>query len=100
MKGKWPPIFPESSCWLVLFWPGCGLGLGQHYLQRKELDRNLGDGKFEEVAQPAGRDLLRPRSTRGVALGDYDNDGDIDSLVAIDFQPIPTPLPLKEAYVV
>jgi hypothetical protein len=55
-------------------------GIGQHYFQRKEVYRNLGDGTFKEVTKAAGGDVQRPRSTRGLALGDFDNDGDIDAL--------------------
>jgi hypothetical protein len=56
------------------------LKVGQHYLQRKELYRNLGDGKFREVARDVSADFLVGRSARGSAVGDYDNDGDLDIL--------------------
>jgi len=54
---------------------------GQHYAQRKELYRNLGGGKFRDVAGDLGGDLLTPKSARGAAFGDFDNDGNIDVLV-------------------
>jgi hypothetical protein len=54
---------------------------GQHYAQRKELYRNLGGGKFRDVARDLGGDLLTPKSARGAAFGDFDNDGNIDVLV-------------------
>jgi hypothetical protein len=54
---------------------------GQHYAQRKELYQNLGNGKFKEIAREAGSDLMIPKSSRGAAFGDYDNDGNIDALV-------------------
>jgi enediyne biosynthesis protein E4 len=57
------------------------LNVGQKYLQRKELYRNLGNGKFEEVAQQASSDFLVGKSARGSAVADYDNDGDLDILV-------------------
>src|SRR5262245_37373169 len=57
------------------------LDAGQHYAQRKEIYRNLGTGKFKEVARDIGGDLLIPKSSRGAAFGDFDNDGDIDILV-------------------
>jgi hypothetical protein len=44
------------------------------------LFRNLGNGSFEEIAD-AGPGLTKPRSSRGCAFGDFDNDGDIDILV-------------------
>src|SRR5262245_58511942 len=57
------------------------LDAGQHYAQRKEIYRNLGTGKFKEVARDLGGDLSIPKSSRGAAFGDFDNDGDIDVLV-------------------
>ena len=35
---------------------------GQHYAQRKELYRNTGGGKFQEIARDLGGDLLIPKS--------------------------------------
>ena len=54
---------------------------GTRFLQPKEIYRNLGDGRFEEVAAKAGGDLLVKKSARGTAFADYDNDGDIDVVV-------------------
>jgi len=56
------------------------LKVGQHYLQRKELYRNLGGGKFREVARDVSADFMVGKSARGSAVGDYDNDGDLDIL--------------------
>jgi hypothetical protein len=53
---------------------------GQHYAQRKELYRNMGGGKFKDMARESS-DLLTPKSSRGAAFGDFDNDGNIDVLV-------------------
>src|SRR5438128_1693529 len=47
---------------------------------RNALYRNLGNGKFEEVAAKAGVDRLDFYGM-GVAVGDYDNDGHPDLLV-------------------
>jgi hypothetical protein len=47
------------------------------YRQRALLFRNL-KGRFAEVAGSAGPALAVPRSTRGLATGDVDNDGDLD----------------------
>src|SRR4030095_2085983 len=57
------------------------LDAGQRYAQRKEIYRNLGGGKFRELARDLGGDVLIPKSSRGAAFGDFDNDGDIDVLV-------------------
>ena len=45
------------------------------------LFRNLGGGKFEELLAGAGPGLEAAHSSRGVAFGDFDNDGDVDILV-------------------
>jgi hypothetical protein len=45
------------------------------------LFRNSGDGTFADVSASSGSGLTTPRSSRGAAFGDYDNDGDVDVLV-------------------
>ena len=45
------------------------------------LFRNLGHGRFEELFDGAGTAIQVPHSSRGIAFGDFDNDGDIDMLV-------------------
>jgi hypothetical protein len=56
-------------------------GLGTKYRQRKQLFRNLGNKRFQEITEEVGDGLLLEKSSRGAAFGDYDNDGDIDVLV-------------------
>ena len=44
------------------------------------LFRNLGKGRFEELAT-AGPAIAEAHSSRGAAFGDFDNDGDVDILI-------------------
>jgi len=44
--------------------------------------RNAGHGIFENVSDQLGPDFLLPRVSRGAAIGDFDNDGDLDILVS------------------
>jgi hypothetical protein len=48
--------------------------------QRKQLFRNLGDGRFEDVTDRAGAVFRLSEVGRGAAFGDIDNDGDLDVL--------------------
>jgi hypothetical protein len=43
--------------------------------------RNLGGGRFEELADEAGPGVAEAHSSRGAAFGDFDNDGDMDVLI-------------------
>jgi hypothetical protein len=43
--------------------------------------RNLGDGKFEELFDEAGPGIAEAHPSRGMAFGDFDNDGDVDILI-------------------
>lgn len=52
-----------------------------HYAEPKLMFRNLGKGTFENVSDQLGADFLLPRVSRGAAIGDFDNDGDLDILV-------------------
>jgi hypothetical protein len=51
------------------------------------LFRNLGDGKFEELIDQAGPAVGAPHASRGVAFGDFDNDGDVDILIMNQNEP-------------
>jgi len=51
------------------------------YKTPRVLFRNLGSGKFEELIDAAGPAIAEAHSSRGVAFGDFDNDGDVDILI-------------------
>jgi len=51
------------------------------YRQRKVVYRNLRNGKFLEVSEQMGPGILEAVPGRGMAVGDFDNDGDLDLLV-------------------
>lgn len=57
------------------------LGASAPYRQRRLYYRNLGGGKFEEVAAEAGPVFMEPRVSRGLALGDLDEDGRQDLVI-------------------
>jgi hypothetical protein len=57
------------------------LGASAPYRQRKLLYRNRSDGTFEEVAEGFGPLLAEARVSRGLALGDLDNDGRLDLVI-------------------
>jgi len=52
------------------------------YAEPKQMFRNIGRGKFEDVSNQLGPDMQKPHVSRGAAAGDFDNDGDIDILVS------------------
>jgi len=45
------------------------------------LFRNLGGGRFEELLDAAGPAIADAHASRGLAFGDFDNDGDLDILI-------------------
>ena len=51
------------------------------YAERKYLYRNLRNGQFEDVSMTGGSGITADAKARGFAVGDYDNDGDLDAVV-------------------
>jgi hypothetical protein len=61
---------------------------GERYEQPRLLFRNRGDGTFADVSAESGPGIRQERSSRGLAVGDLDNDGDVDMVVVnIDAAP-------------
>ncbi len=52
------------------------------YAEPKLMFRNVSGGVFENVSDRLGPDFLVPRVSRGAAVADFDNDGDLDILVS------------------
>ena len=59
----------------------------QHHAQQNQLLRNERGERFYDVSQNLGNDFTAPHIGRGSAQGDYDNDGDIDLLLAVQKSP-------------
>ena len=51
------------------------------YAERKYLYRNLRNGQFEDVSLIGGKGITTDVKARGFAIGDFDNDGDLDAVV-------------------
>ncbi len=51
------------------------------YAQPAQLFQNLGGGKFRDVAEEIGGGFEKPKVGRGLAVGDFDRDGDLDVLL-------------------
>jgi hypothetical protein len=56
--------------------------------QRRQLFRNAGSGRFEDVSDRAGPGFAGQDVGRGAAFGDIDNDGDTDILVGNNSGPL------------
>ena len=50
------------------------------FAESKTLYRNVGEGRFADVTHTQGSSFMIPKVGRGLAVGDYDNDGSMDFL--------------------
>ena len=57
------------------------------YAQPPQLFLNTGKGSFQEVASDAGNEFSQPKVGRGLAVGDFDGDGDQDILMTTNKGP-------------
>ncbi len=57
------------------------------YAQPPHLFLNQGGGRFRDVAREVGDSFAKPKVARGLAYGDFDNDGDVDLLITTNQGP-------------
>jgi hypothetical protein len=57
------------------------------YAQPPHLFLNLGNGSFRDAAAEAGAAFAQPKVGRGLAVGDFDRDGDLDVLLTTNNGP-------------
>ena len=57
------------------------------YAQRPQLFLNQGNARFREVSGTVGASFAQPRVGRGLAVGDFDRDGDVDVLMTTNNGP-------------
>ncbi len=55
----------------------------RRYPEPNSIFRNLGNGRFRDVSAMAGPDFQLEAAHRGVAFGDFDNDGRLDMVVTV-----------------
>jgi len=76
----WPDIFIVSGAVRILE-DQAMKGDPYPIHQPNQVFHNVGGKKFVDVTSKAGKDVVLSEVSRGAALGDVDNDGDVDVLV-------------------
>jgi hypothetical protein len=61
--------------------------LGEDFHQPRQLYWNRGDGQFFDMSSTAGPGITAQHSSRGIAVGDLDNDGSEEIVVVNLFEP-------------
>ncbi len=74
----WPDLFFSAG---HIFPEVDRLKTAQRFRNPRLLYWNLGDGRFEDVADRSGPGILAAHSSRGAEAGDFNNDGNLDLLI-------------------
>lgn len=61
--------------------------LGEEFKQPRQLFWNRGDGQFFDMSYTAGPGIAGKHSSRGIAVGDLDNDGSMEIVTVNLFEP-------------
>jgi hypothetical protein len=61
--------------------------VGETFKQPRELFWNRGDGNFFDLSAMSGAGVAARHSSRGIAIGDLDNDGEMEIVVVNLFEP-------------
>lgn len=61
--------------------------IGEHFRQPRQLFWNRGDGRFFDMSRTAGPGITALHASRGIAVGDLDNDGSEEIVVVNLFEP-------------
>ena len=56
--------------------------LGEEFRQPRQLFWNRGDGQFFDMSSTGGPGIAAKHASRGIAVADLDNDGDVDLMAA------------------
>ena len=75
-------IWTTMACRIFFYATGSVYPELEPFRTQAVLYRNLGGGRFEEMLDEGGPGIAENHASRGVAFGDFDNDGDLDILVA------------------